>query len=92
MQKAASPSILPLTSSETQRAHRFKLLEDEARDAGWVDTPDLPERLGAAERLRERLSGVLFYANRAAKAQAETGDEMSYWLSLQGSQMTAHRR
>lgn len=49
------------------------------------------ERLLAAERLREQLSGVPFYAKKAATAKA-SGDEMAYWLTLQGSQMTAHRR
>ena len=49
------------------------------------------ERLQAAEQLRERLSGVPFYAARAARARA-AGDEMVYWLSLQSTQATAHRR
>lgn len=45
----------------------------------------LPLRLQAAERLRERLSGVLWYAKRAEAARL-AGDEMAYWLSLQGSE------
>ena len=51
----------------------------------------MEERLQAAKALQERLSSVPFYANRAAKAK-ERGDEMEYWLDLQSSQATAHRR
>lgn len=56
----------------------------------WPIIP-MEERLQAAERLRERLSGVPFYAKGAAKAR-ERGEEHLFWLNLQGSQMTAHRR
>lgn len=66
-------------------------LRADALAAGWVETPPLQERMQAAERLRERLSGVPFYAKGAAAAKAR-GDEMAYWLVLQGSQMTAHRQ
>lgn len=55
----------------------------------WPIIP-MHERLQAAERLRERLGSVPFYAKKAAAAEQE-GDEIAYWLSLQGSQMTAHR-
>ena len=48
------------------------------------------ERLLAARQLQERLSSAPFYAKRAAKAR-EAGNEMTYWLSLQSSQATAHR-
>ena len=91
MQANDSPSTQQPESSETERAQRFKLLEALAKEAGWTDTPELPERLQAAELLRERLSGVPSYAKAAAKSR-ERGDEMGYWLVLQGSQMTAHRR
>jgi hypothetical protein len=50
------------------------------------------ERLQAAEQLRARLSCMPFYARRAEQARQEHGDEMVYWLDLQSSQMTAHRR
>jgi hypothetical protein len=40
--------------------------------------------LQAAERLRETHSSVPFYAKKAEAARA-AGDEMAYWLSLQGS-------
>lgn len=92
MQANVSPSTPPPECSETQREQRFKLLDALAIKAGWVDTPLLPERMQAAERLRERLCTVPFYANRAAKVAAQTGDEMDYWLELQASQPTAHRR
>lgn len=46
----------------------------------------------AAKQLRERLCSVPFHAKRAEQAKAETGDEMTYWLDVQGSQMSAHRR
>lgn len=45
----------------------------------------------AAERLREALCGVPFYAKRAAQTKAETGDEMDYWLGLQSSEATLVR-
>jgi hypothetical protein len=57
----------------------------------WPVIPE-SERLQAAKQLCERLCCVPFYAKRAAEAARETGDEMTYWLSLQASQMTAHRR
>ena len=44
----------------------------------------LQRRKQAAERLRERLSCVPFYAARAAKAKAETGCDLGYWSSLLG--------
>ena len=44
----------------------------------------LARRKLAAERLRERLSCVPFYAKRAEKAKAETGCDLGYWSSLLG--------
>lgn len=44
-------------------------------------------RQGAAERLRAHLSSVPFFAKKAEKARL-AGNEMAYWLDLQGSQMT----
>lgn len=44
----------------------------------------------AAIRLREALSGVPFYAKRAEQARLE-GNEMDYWLGLQGSEATLRR-
>ena len=41
-------------------------------------------RLQAAERLRERLSCVPFYAKRAQRHKEETGSETEYWLGLLG--------
>jgi hypothetical protein len=50
-------------------------------------------RWQAALRLREALCSVPFYANRAAKAKQEGGEEgeMDYWLGLQGSQGSLRR-
>lgn len=39
----------------------------------------------AAERLREERSSIPWHAKRAARAKAETGDEMTYWLDLASS-------
>lgn len=47
-------------------------------------------RKQASERLREALCCVPFYANRAEQARL-AGDEMAYWLGLQGSEMTLYR-
>jgi hypothetical protein len=49
------------------------------------------ERAQAARQLRDRLSCVPFYAKRAAAEKERSGDEMVYWLELQGSQVIAHR-
>lgn len=58
---------------------------------GWIDCdPEEParhaQRLQAARRLREALCGVPFYANHAKRQVELTGDEMDYWLALQGSE------
>ena len=46
-------------------------------------SPELEKRLQlAAECLRERRSSIPWHARRAAKAKAETGDEMTYWRDL----------
>ncbi len=41
-------------------------------------------RVLAAERLRARLCCVPFYAKRAAREQAESGDDLLYWMVLLG--------
>lgn len=82
----SSALIAALEASDARTAQRFPALMLKP------PRPVVPmaERLQAAERLRERLSSVPFYAKKAALANQQ-GDEMAYWLSLQGSQMTAHR-
>ncbi len=40
-----------------------------------------------AERLREELSSMSFYAERARAAEARTGDPLSYWRGLMTSQV-----
>ena len=49
-------------------------------------------RLQAAQHLREDLCSVPWYAKQAAKVQEQTGDEMVYWILLQGSEATLNRR
>jgi hypothetical protein len=55
-----------------------------ARDAGlspWV--PVTPEQLEQGPlRLRGALCSVPFYAKKAAREQARSGDEMNYWRAL----------
>lgn len=50
----------------------------------------LPKQRQAAERLREALCSVPFYAKRAEQARL-AGDEMAYWIDLQGSEATLVR-
>ena len=53
--------------------------------------PDWEARaLLEATQLRERLSCVPFYAKRAAAWQAQTGQEMGYWLDLYGNRQWRH--
>lgn len=51
----------------------------------------LQQHQQAALRLREALSSVPFYAKKTEKARL-AGDEMAYWLDLQGSEATLRRR
>lgn len=43
-----------------------------------------------AQRLREELCCVPFYAKRAAAEKARSGNEMAYWRGLHGSGATAY--
>jgi hypothetical protein len=104
--RGGSTSMQPQASSETQTPAEplieqdFSKLEttDDA-EYDWLDPKHLetPEskanyarRLQAAERLRAALSSVPFYAKAAEKARLQ-GDEMAYWLCLQGSEATLQR-
>ena len=49
-------------------------------------------RVRAAQHLREDLCSVPWYAKKAAQVKAETGDEMIYWICLQGSEVNLNRR
>lgn len=83
------------SSTSTEQVGRFRSeVIERCPGLASVTWPIIPmsERLQAAEQLRERLSGMPFHAKKAARWKAETGNEMDYWLLLQGSQMTAHRR
>ncbi len=66
-----------------------KHLDEMALKRGWKPV-SAATRLQRAERLREALCGVPFYAKRAEKARL-AGDEMAYWLDLQGSEATLVR-
>lgn len=48
------------------------------------------EALGVAH-LREQLSGVPFYAERAAKCKAATGTDVGYWRDLFSSGVNTAR-
>ena len=54
--------------------------------------PDWAERaLREAQHLREALSCVPFYSERAMAHKAATGDEMGYWLELYGNRQYTRR-
>ena len=52
-----------------------------------ISDEEIARRERAALRLKERLSSVPFYANRAAKCRARGGEaaERLYWQQLHGS-------
>ena len=84
---------IALNSTRTMGFIRPEAVEKYPALASHKPWPIIPmeERVQAAERLRERLSGVPLYAKGAAKAR-ERGEEHLFWLNLQSSEMTAHRR
>ena len=65
-------------------------------DWDWLEEWRTPEQIAAsdklrlqgAERLREHLYGVPFYAKRAQACKDRTGSETEYWLDLLGSRPT----
>lgn len=59
-----------------------KRLYEQAWRNGWRPATQA-QRTRAAEQARERLSGVPFYAKQAAAMEAQTGDPLAYWLTLQ---------
>lgn len=59
-------------------------------NASWLVAERQRCWLGA-QQLREDLACEPFYAKRAARALSETGDEMTYWLSLYGSAQYSRR-
>lgn len=80
--QASSPIALPVCPEVLSRKNCFvdSLTDQEAEQVRiW--------RLEAARRLRAALSSTPFYADRAERARL-AGNEMAYWLDLQGSQMT----
>jgi hypothetical protein len=67
-------------------------------EQGFIPLDETPEQRRerrllqwqAAERLRESLCSVPFYAKRAEAARLK-GNEMAYWIDLQGSEATLKR-
>ncbi|GAB6048444.1 hypothetical protein JCM19379_22730 [Methyloparacoccus murrellii] len=57
------------------------------RRRGLISAKEKARRERAALRLKERLSSVPFYAQRAARCRARGGEEaeMLYWRQLHGS-------
>lgn len=53
-------------------------------DPDWKQRRQVSEAevLQGAERLRDRLSSVPWYAEKAAREKELTGDEMTYWRRL----------
>lgn len=70
-----------MDSSSTPKASRFPALD--SLPPRFCLPPD--EREQAIRDLREQLSCVPFYAKRAARREAETGDPMAYWREFYGS-------
>lgn len=82
---ASSPTVFLACPDVLRRKNCFldRLTpEEEATVNAW--------RKQAAERLREALCSVPWYAKKAEKARL-AGNEMAYWLDLQGSEMTLLR-
>jgi len=82
-----------VASLSTQKTEQFwddLLSSSGPLSAAEKASPYYQERLGAAERLRAAWCSVPFHAKKAAAAKA-AGDEMAYWLDLQGSEATLRR-
>ena len=82
-----SASTRPVVNIKTPDISQFPGLTSERWQRPRISEAQALQR---AERLREALCGVPFYAKRAEKARL-AGDEMAYWLDLQGSQATLVR-
>ena len=89
---STGPALVPSSTPSERVLTRAELTNKVFEQyRGTPEYVPMHERLQAAKALRERLCSVPFYAHRAARAAAR-GDEMVYWLELQASQATAHRR
>lgn len=91
----ASHSTAPASNSTPNSPGKVMTLADVTNYAfelrrGTPQYVPMAARLQAAERLREALCSVPFYAKRAERAR-QAGDEMAYWLGLQASEATLRR-
>lgn len=75
-------SDAPIPGSNYRESNWLAWLDNPSeQDVKWLEA-DRQKRKLAGERLRERLSGVPFYAQRAARTKAIEGSEAPYWESL----------
>lgn len=92
-QPKISTSMQALVSSSMQPQESFltglKSIT-EPLSAAEKAMPHFQARLLAAERLRAAWCSVPFHAKKAERARL-AGDEMAYWLDLQGSEATLRR-
>lgn len=69
----------------------FGIVSTEQAKQYWRDSGMEAERRRDAARLRDELSSICFYAERAKAAEARTGDLLSYWMGLMASQVNRYR-
>lgn len=82
MTQTVDRSDFPIPGSNYQDSNWLAWLDNPSeQDVQWLEA-DRQKRKLAGEQLRERLSGVPFYANRAAETKAIEGSEAPYWESL----------
>ena len=82
MTQTVDPSDFPIPGSNYQDSDWLAWLDNPSeQDVKWLEADRQKQKL-AGEQLRERLSGVPFYAERAARTKAIDGDEALYWESL----------
>lgn len=82
MTQTVDRSDFPIPGSNYQDSNWLAWLDNPSeQDVQWLEA-DRQKRKLAGEQLRERLSGVPFYAERAARTKAIQGTEAPYWESL----------
>ena len=75
-------SDVPAPEINYQDSDWLSWLDNPSEQAvAWLEVDRQKQKL-AGEQLRERLSGVPFYAERAARTKAVEGSEAPYWESL----------
>lgn len=69
--------------SQTSTSKTSRSLRDAINSVSDAEREAFNTKLrSAATRLREHLSSIPWHAERAARAKAETGDDMTYWMKL----------